>query len=253
MLQHHVPIMADSLHRVKAKLSGSATPTKQQCPLLCLPEKVRIIIYAYTMTYRAPLPIRKHCSNSAWFDGREERLISKSWRFTPPLLRTCHQVQEEADPIFYASNAFSATIRNTGDVAEIMSWLEETNAFYLTLVKQVVLNIEPMSFADLLDMGTNKEVFSTGRLLGEALVGAGIPTDRVKILEPEMKYLDKDGLLMRFDYDDAQRIRRRWVNALEVEMREEEDELAQRLKGLMTGTTEESRSDEKARGGLGMS
>ena len=210
---------------------------KHASPLFRLPKKVRHKIYAHVVAYKNPISIHKHSTNGALLEDRDAGLLLTTWRFTPPLLQTCRQIQDEAAPVFYSSNIFFATIRDA-DVSEIISWLQETSPAYLSLVKHLIFNIEPSSFADLLEITSTSNgavIRHQARDLIEAMTKAGFSAAGVIVNIPEMRHMSKDALLMHFDLDDAEKIRRRWISTLEDELDKiEEDGLVDGFKDLMS-------------------
>ena len=156
--------------------------------------------------------------------------MRSTWRFTPPLLKTCRRIAYQATSIFYAVNTFSATIRDTS-VEEITSWIQDTQPDHLRLVEHLIINFEPTSFADLLDICTvskAKEISVQASALAVMLLDT-LPDVAVEIRVPEMKHIRTDSLLLRFDEDDAEKIRRNWVEEFEKKVDEVREE-QQRVK-----------------------
>ena len=236
LLNYAVADGVNSVLKLEQTPRNITTSATSASPLFDLPEKIRTKIYADVVTYNTPISIHKHSTSSIRCDGRGTRFISTAWRFTPPLLRTCHRIRDEAAPIFYSNNVFIATARNA-DFSELISWLQETNIAYLGQVKHFILNIEPTSFADLLEMAraTNIEVIRPqARKLYAAIKHAGFTLANVKVSTPKMNHMSKDALRMHFDIDDAENIRMRWLSAFEDELnRIGVDGLVDQLQGLI--------------------
>ena len=208
------------------------TTATKDSPLYRLKEKIRKSIFTYALTYNEPIPIRKHTSLNAWYDDEGERLIREVWRFTPALLRTCLRIHQEASPIFYASNTFKATIRNS-DISEITNWVEETDEAYLRAVKEFIIAIEPTSFADFLDMSTGPAICQQARSLAMALSRTDITSPQIDL--PVLKHLRKDAELMGFEMGEAEQMRSRWVLELGSAFRklDEDNGMVKKMKALM--------------------
>lgn len=208
------------------------TAATKTSPLFRLDEKIRKTIYTYAMTYADPIPVRKHSTLTAWYDEKGERLIREAWRFTPALLRTCRQIQDEAGAIFYANNTFKGTIRNS-DISEITDWIHEVDEACVREVKEFIISIEPTSFADLLDMSTGPHICQQARTLAKALSNTNISGPQID--SPVLKHLNKDAKLMGFEIDDAEQMRSRWVLELGSAFKkmDEDKSLVKKMKGLM--------------------
>lgn len=109
--------------------------------LQSLPRNVRELIYKYALTYSHPLQLRKRTYHRFWRIGyKVSRALRISWNFTPPLLRTCLQIEVEATKIFFAENTFRIDVPD-GDLHDLFEWLRDTPPEYVRLVQQLVRNL----------------------------------------------------------------------------------------------------------------
>ena len=140
-------------------------------------------------------------------------------------------------------------IRNPDDLAEVASWLLETDLAFLNLVRWFEFIIEPTSFADLLDIGTSNKLTEMARTVILAMKLVGVPSTGVKVITPKMKHLSRDPLLMLYDLDNAEKIRRKFVMAFEEELKGKEEGLVHAFEGLMKHEADNLEANEEANGG----
>lgn len=114
--------------------------------------------------------------------------------------------------------------------------MADTDFLYLCSVKQLVFNIEPTSFADLLAVTTyinSTEMRSDIIVLVAAMTQAGLSFECVQFEKLELKYINKDALLLRFDADDTERLQSRWIEAFKKLVKSiEEDGLLEQIRKL---------------------
>lgn len=88
--------------RESMDIDTSTTHSQPQCGLLCLPAEIRNQIYLYILVQCRTQSLSAHQLLAA------SSSVRGSERFCANLLKTCKRINEEATPILYGENVFSA-------------------------------------------------------------------------------------------------------------------------------------------------
>jgi hypothetical protein len=243
-----------------------------RCRLLELPQKVRVRIWAFVVSYSEPIPIRllktvsfinPHGDDRSGsskgppgdskdkgsggdtrgvvslsslltsFNGlaksanREaERstpgpttIIKQAWFFQPALLAALPsgRIDKEATQVYYSCNIFLAEPTD-GTADTLLTWLG--NVDHLAQVAELRIRLNPVSCLDiqaLRQLHINGTTKKTTEELAQAIIKAGISTDRVKLIPVSLtKHLLKDALRLSENVNDVEVLLQGWLDALQA-------------------------------------
>ncbi|KAK5726327.1 hypothetical protein LTR17_012856 [Elasticomyces elasticus] len=214
--------MVIEVEGVDERLSSLDLPTKDQVkasPLLALPEKVRHQIFALAVTYDEPIPIREHTAITSpnATDSKDNVIVKRTWRFSPPLLRVCRQTEQEATALFYAVNDFIVELTD-GDVTALVGWLQSMNLVHLKLIPKLILSMNVYSYFDLNALRQAEGTVGASydhQVLSKLLVGGGVRADKIVMVDlTDARNLARDAYWLRRGMRDAEALVKGWFGEL---------------------------------------
>ncbi|EMC93763.1 hypothetical protein BAUCODRAFT_36214 [Baudoinia panamericana UAMH 10762] len=218
--------------------SRSAHPSLRHSLLLALPEKVRRTVYTYVVTYEEPIPIRLFSATSSEGIDTCTAILKRTWFFSPPVLRICRAIAEEAAPPFYANNSFKAEVMGS-DTSVLQEWLNATHPAHLALIPELIISLEPRSFFDLQELRADSAATGSSSSAGELaalLVGSGISGERVFMkVSIDFGVLREDAMWLGRRTGDVTNLWKAWFADLQECMDREEYGMAEKEGTLVQG------------------
>ncbi|KAK5694677.1 hypothetical protein LTR97_009267 [Elasticomyces elasticus] len=221
MSKYRCNTMVVEVEGVDERLSrlGRLKDQVKASPLLALPEKVRHQIFALAVTYDEPIPTRQHTAITSpnATDSKENVIVKRTWRFSPPLLRVCRQTEQEATALFYAMNDFIVELTD-GDVTALVAWLQSMNPVHLKLIPKLILSMNVYSYFDLNALRQAEGTVGASydhQVLSKLLVGGGIRADRIVMVDlTNARNLARDAYWLRRGMKDAEALVKWWFGEL---------------------------------------
>jgi hypothetical protein len=200
---------------------------------------VRKIIYTHALTYTHPIQLQKRNYHRFQRIGyKVSRALCTNFNYTPPLLRSCIQIQDEATSIFFCRNVFRIDVAD-GDLTDLIEWLNDTPAAYASLVRGLEIHIEPSCVAQVVELAERssdrKDLWRQAAAFADGIASAGVEVERVRCVVGECKLVggDVDGVQPAF----AMQVAERWVQGLievleDIEALEDEGDVDRLVDGV---------------------